>query len=487
MSVDTAAPMLKTMWSRTDAHFLAAPIDRIWAVVKSPSQLPRWHHYFDSVIDHSEGGDGNGDDADTGHYRPTGWAKKLHQRTAGAMSILRRGNRLIRLTQPQPSGTHVMEWRLDEVEGGTVLTQHTSIFGSGLLGPGSVGLTELSARPFSRDFSDNVARLALLVEPVRPPDALKVVIAGGSGFLGRRLAADLTCRGHDVVILTRTPDQKLPWRQARWDGRTVGDWADELAGDNVAVVNLAGKLVDCPPTEANIAELVSSRVEATNALVAASAKHPVRRWLQASTTAGYADTGEDRINEATPLPTGDQALPQMTGVVVPWEAASAAAHAEAMTIVRTSIVLAQDCPAFDRLTMLARLGAGGTVGPGDQWFSWIHLDDWLRIARAALGLRSPSLGAPPQNPSVVLAAAPKPVRNRELMELLRGQYAPRVPLLGPVGIPTPAPLLKVGAVAIGTDPALALTGRHCTSTVLEQLDFRFTHPRLPEALRDIVS
>lgn len=477
------------MWSRTDAHFLAAPIDRVWQVVGDPTNLPRWHHYFHSVIDHDPGA-GTG----TGHYRPNGIGKPVHERTAGPMEILRRGNRLIRLSQPQPGGTHVMEWRLDEVAAGpdspagTVLTQHTSVYGVG-----SIGFTEVSARPFSHDFGDNLARLALLVEPDRPVDPLKVVIAGGTGFLGRRLAADLTSRGHDVVILTRNPDHALPWRQVRWDGRTVGDWADELDGDNVAVVNLAGKLVDCPPTGTNIAELVSSRVDSTRALVEASRTRPVRRWLQASTTAGYSDTGEDRVDESTPLPTGDGALPQMTGVVVPWEDAATgasghgAANTDAMTIIRTSIVLAQDCPAFDRLTMLARIGAGGTVGPGDQWFSWIHLDDWLRIARAALGLRSPHLGGPAESPTIVFAAAPKPVRNSELMALLRRHYAPRVPLLGRFGIPTPAPLLRVGAVALRTDPALALTGRHCTSTVLEQLDFTFTHPRLPEALQEIAS
>lgn len=477
------------MWSRTDAHFIAAPIDRVWQVVGDPTKLPRWHHYFHSVIDHDPGAESG-----TGRYRPTGFGKAVHERTAGPMEILRRGNRLIRLSQPQPGGTHVMEWRLDEVAAGadtppgTVLTQHTSVFGVG-----SVGFTEVSARPFSHDFADNIARLALLVEPDRPADPLKVVIAGGTGFLGRRLAADLTTRGHDVVILTRNPDQSLPWRQARWDGRTVGAWASELDGDNVAVVNLAGKLVDCPPTDDNIAELVTSRVDPTRALVQASANRPVRRWLQASTTAGYADAGDERIDESTPLPTGKDALPQMTGVVVPWENAAtgadggAPANTEAMTIIRTSIVLAQDCPAFDRLTMISRFGAGGTVGPGDQWFSWIHLSDWLRIARAALGLRSPRLGAPATSPTIVNAAAPKPVRNSELMALLRRHYGPKVPLLGRLGIPTPAPLLKIGAVALRTDPALALTGRHCTSALLEQLDFTFSHPRLPEALQEIVN
>lgn len=153
---------------------------------------------------------------------------------------------------------------------------------------------------------------------------MKVVIAGGSGSLGRRISADLTDRGNQVVVLSRQPDTSSPVRQVFWDGRTVGDWAAELEGPDTAVINLAGKLVDCRPTEANVAELRRSRVEPTRALVRASQhlNHPVRQWIQASTTAIWSDAGETRCDEDTPLPVG---LPQMTGVAEPWEARRGAA------------------------------------------------------------------------------------------------------------------------------------------------------------------
>jgi uncharacterized protein len=184
---------------------------------------------------------------------------------------------------------------------------------------------------------------------------VKVVIAGGSGSLGRRISADLNARGHQVVVLGRRPDASSAVRQVLWDGRTVGDWASELAGPDTAVINLAGKLVDCRPTPANVAELRRSRVEPTSALVQASQQleQPVRQWIQASTTAIWSDAGETRCDESTPLPVG---LPQMTGVAQPWEAAFAGANTEHGVILRTSIVLDRDSPVLRRLVSLTKAG-----------------------------------------------------------------------------------------------------------------------------------
>ena len=142
----------------------------------------------------------------------------------------------------------------------------------------------------------------------------KVVIAGGTGALGRRISDDLADRGYDVVVLTRSPKPGRH-RQVQWDGVTVGDWAREL--DGAAVINLAGELVDRRPTPANIALLTNSRVDPTRALVEASKllAHPVPVWIQASTLAIYGDAGETRLDEASPLADGP---PQMTDVAKDW-------------------------------------------------------------------------------------------------------------------------------------------------------------------------
>ncbi|MCX6471354.1 MAG: DUF1731 domain-containing protein [Corynebacteriales bacterium] len=304
----------------------------------------------------------------------------------------------------------------------------------------------------------------------------RVVIAGGSGALGRRICGDLSARGIEVVVLTRSPDPQWPIRQVRWDGETPGEWVRELDRPATALINLAGKLVDVRPTAANIAELTRSRVVPTRALVAAAAElsAPLTHWVQASTTAIWGDAGETWCTEQTPLP--DPGLPQMTGVAAPWEAAAHGARCGHQTILRTSIVLDTGAPALRTLSRLTRVGLGGRVGSGQQWFSWIHIDDWLAIVRAALGL-TPGLELPD---GVLVAATDQPVRNTDLMAALRRH------LHRPPAPPTPTPLLRLGAVLLRSDPLLGLTGRRARSEVLAARDFRFAFPDLDGALTDLI-
>ena len=304
---------------------------------------------------------------------------------------------------------------------------------------------------------------------------MKIVLAGGSGALGRRIAEDLGTRGHDVVILTRRTDPQLSVRHVVWDGEIVGDWASELDGPGTALINLAGKLVDCRPTQRNIAELTRSRVLPTRALVQASRqlRTPLEHWVQASTTAIWSNAGETRCYETTPIPMG---LPQMTGVAAPWEKAFEGANTSHGVVLRTSIVLDPQSPALARLVPLTKFGLGGRVGNGQQWFSWIHIADWLAVVRGCLGL-TPGLAIPA---GVVVAATEHPVRNKELMAMLRKH------LHRPPAPSTPAPLLKLAAVVLRTDPALALTGRHATSKVLADAHFRFQFPTLDAALADLL-
>jgi uncharacterized protein (TIGR01777 family) len=302
----------------------------------------------------------------------------------------------------------------------------------------------------------------------------KVVVAGGSGALGRRLCADLAARGHDVVVLTRSP-RPGPHRQVAWDGATVGPWAAELEG--AAVVNLAGELVDRRPTTANIALLTRSRVAPTLALRAAAERldAPVPVWVQASTTAIHGDAGDALLDEDAPPGDGP---PQMTDVAGAWEDAATGARSERQVLLRTSVVLDRDTPALDRLAGLVRWGLGGRVGSGRQWVSWLHVDDWLAITRWSLGADADVPAPPPAG--VLVASSPNPVRNAELMAALRRA------LSRPPAPPTPAALVHVGALLLRTDPALALTGRRVVSRRLAEAGFRFRYPDLDEALRDLL-
>ncbi|GAA3451398.1 TIGR01777 family oxidoreductase [Dactylosporangium matsuzakiense] len=307
---------------------------------------------------------------------------------------------------------------------------------------------------------------------------VKIVLAGGTGALGRRIAADLAERGDEIVILTRRSRRDVPHRQVEWDGATVEDWAAELSG--AAVINLAGELVDRRPTAKNIELLRLSRVRPTCALVEAAAvlAEPPAVWLQASTLAIYGDAGEAELDEDAEPADGP---PQMAGVARAWE--SAAALTEAATfhraivgtrqaILRTGIVLDRGTPALDRLAGLVRWGLGGRVGTGQQWISWIHIADFLAVVRHVLTDASMS--------GIVHVTGPNPVRNTELMSTLRAV------LRRPPAPPTPAAAVRLGALVLRTDPALALTGRRCIPRRLLAAGFDFKHPALGPALRDLL-
>ena len=298
---------------------------------------------------------------------------------------------------------------------------------------------------------------------------MKLVIAGGTGSLGRRVAKDLRWLGHDVVILTRSPRADIGHRQVVWDGTTIGAWAGELEG--CVLLNLAGELVDRPPTAQNIAMLTRSRVEPTRALVQAASNltTPPALWIQMSTLAIYGDAGEEEIDERHDPAEGP---PQMAGVACAWEEAVRGARTDRLVILRTGIVLDTDTPAFDRLSRLTRFGLGGRIASGDQWISWIHIDDYLRALWFVIER--------PELSGILHVTSPNPIRNRDMMASLRSA------LHRPWSPPTPAPLVHVGARLMRTDPALALTGRRCVPRRLVDAGFEFEHPDFRVAIAELV-
>lgn len=457
-------------WAQTDRAVLAVDAQAIWAVL---SDLTRWPDWCAGIA--AAALDGPLQVGQTGAMEvalPVIGA--VHHRTAPPLRVAHvEPGRALVLEQPQPRGMLRVTWELTPgTDGRTGFAQTVQI-----RGPLCAGFRPFVRRALAGEPPLDAVRLFGLAGGGIAPDAPKVVIAGGTGTLGRRLAADLVCRGVEVVVLTRSVQGQLPLRQVAWDGRTVGPWAQELAEPaRTSLVNLAGRLVDVRPTPANIASLRDSRVDSTHALVRASRDlpAPLAHWVQASTTAIYSDAGEQRCDESTAVP--HEGLPQMTGVAAPWEAAFEGANADHGVVLRTSLVLDRGAPVLDRLVGVTRVGLGGPIGDGRQWVSWIHVEDWLAIARAALGLE-PGLALPP---GVVVAAAPFPVRNAEMMAQLRAH------LRRPWAPPTPTPLLRLGSIGLRTDPALATTGRHATSTVLTEAGYEFAHPTFGSALDDLL-
>ncbi len=298
---------------------------------------------------------------------------------------------------------------------------------------------------------------------------MRFVIAGGKGALGSRLTTRLSNSGHEVVVLTRNPSPNAQFKEAKWDAKTVGEWSDCLEG--AAIINLAGELVDRRPTPSNIELLRSSRVNATLALKRAleTRKLTAPLWLQMSSLAIYGNCSDTILDEnAKPI----EPLPQMTGVAQPWEEAFAGAPAKRSMILRTGIVLDNNVPAMNRLTGIVKFGLGGRIGNGKQWISWIHVDDFLLAIEFLINTTAID--------GVVHVTSPEPVTNAHLMAALRRE------LHRPPAIPTPALAVKLGAVVLNSDAALALTGRRCVPAKLIDAGFDFKFPTIDDALADLL-
>ena len=163
----------------------------------------------------------------------------------------------------------------------------------------------------------------------------------------------------------------------------------------------------------------------------------------------------------------------MAGVARAWERAAADVPADRQAVVRAAVVLEAGTPALDRLTSLTRWGLGGRIGRGQQWVSWLHAEDFLAIMQRVI--------TDEQFTGVVHATSPQPVRNRELMAALR------TVLHRPPAPPAPVPLVRLGALMLRTDPALALTSRRAVPRRLQEAGFQFGHPEILPALRHLLA
>lgn len=307
---------------------------------------------------------------------------------------------------------------------------------------------------------------------------MKIVLPGGSGQVGTLLARSLHADGHDVVVLSRVA-RPAPWRAVRWDGATLGPWATELEGCD-AVINLAGRSVNCRYTPANRRQILDSRVLSTRIVgeAIARAARPPRTWLQMSSAAVYAH-GFDANDEATGRIGGDEpGLPASWGfsvsVVKSWEDAlfgAATPHTRRVAL-RAAVVMSPDPGGiFATLLRLVRWGLGGTVGDGRQIVSWIHEQDFVRVVRWLLEHADVD--------GIVNVTSPGSVPNAEFMRELRTAWGT------PIGLPASAWLLELGAWMLGTEPELVLKSRWSTPGRLLEHGFGFEWTRWADAAADL--
>ncbi len=301
---------------------------------------------------------------------------------------------------------------------------------------------------------------------------MKIVLAGGTGFLGRPLAAALARDGHDVVVLTRgsTAAPGAPIRRTIWvpDGHS-GRWSPELDGAD-AVVNLAGESITAKRwTRAHKQRILDSRVSATRSLVEAihAARMPPAVFVSASAVGYYGPLGDQVATEDTP-----QGSDFLASVCVQWETEAsrvASAHTR-VVLVRSGLALECDGGALRRVLPPFRFGLGGRFGSGKQYWSWIHRQDWIGLVSWAI--ISPTVTGP------INATAPTPVTNAEFARAL-GRAVHR-----PAFLPIPAFALRLilGEMA----DAVLLSGQRVVPAKAERLGFRFQYSQLTEALRDIL-
>lgn len=305
-----------------------------------------------------------------------------------------------------------------------------------------------------------------------------IVLIGGSGQIGRILARAWHGRGHQVTAVSRHPVAEA-WGTATWNPQAIDGWERHLDGADV-VVNLAGRSVDCRYHEANRQEILTSRTGSVRILGEALRRiaKPPALWLQMSTATIYAHTFGPAHAEDGILG-GDEAAAPSTwrfsiDVARAWEDAARAAAVPGVrqVLLRSAMVMSPDPGGvFAAFRGLARWGLGGAHGPGDQYVSWIHDQDFA----AALDF----LIERTDLDGVVNLAAPGPLPNRAFMAELRRHVGPGF------GLPTPTWLLEIGAWVRRTKSELLLKSRRVVPGGLCEAGFTFRHPDWAGAAADL--
>lgn len=308
----------------------------------------------------------------------------------------------------------------------------------------------------------------------------QIVIAGGSGFLGISMATEFSRSGARVTILARSKRiVSGDWTHKSWDGRSIGEWIRSIDGSD-AIVNLAGRTVNCIKTPDHQDEILRSRIESTRVLGQAMrlVNSPPPVWVQMSTAHIYGDPPLAICNEESA-----EGIGFAPTIGRAWEAAFAESklrpderNGQRGVIMRTSFVVGRNRGAgggaLATLSLLARFGLGGRVGHGRQGMSWIHELDLSRMIAEAISNNSMT--------GVYIASSPNPVSQVEFMRTLR-----RV-IKMPIGLPTLEWMVRIGApLILRTDPELALYGRYVVSKRLAEEGFEFQFPQIESALRDL--
>ncbi|MGM1047977.1 MAG: TIGR01777 family oxidoreductase [Bacillota bacterium] len=291
----------------------------------------------------------------------------------------------------------------------------------------------------------------------------KIVLAGGTGFIGKFLEDKYRALGYDVHIISRQ-EQHISWNNHKEIVEAI-DHSDML-------INLAGKSVDCRYNEKNKKEILRSRTETTRILGKALKKcgNPPKLWINSSTATIYRHAEDRPMTEES----GEIGTGFSVDVAKEWEKAffSFQLPQTRQVTLRIAIVLGPGGGVMTPFKNLVRFGLGGAQGPGNQMFSWIHIEDIFGIIQF-LQERKELNG-------VFNCSSPHPVTNRELMAQLRETMNVKI------GLPSPKWLLEMGAIMIKTETELIMKSRWVIPERLERAGYTFKHKDIGQALAHIL-
>jgi uncharacterized protein (TIGR01777 family) len=312
----------------------------------------------------------------------------------------------------------------------------------------------------------------------------KIIIAGGSGFIGEELIKYFGKKNQIVILTRKIPDSSnnrntysnltakdlINTKFTVWDGKTTGSWCNELENADL-LINLAGKSVNCRYTEKNKQEILDSRISSTKVLGEAiqQLKHPPKLWINSSSATIYrhaTDRPQDEYN-------GEIKDDFSVQVCKKWEEAfyqSKTEHTRKIAL-RMAITLGAGGVMIPYYNLL-KFGLGGKQGNGNQMYSWIHINDTCRIIEWLY--EHPALAG------TFNCSSPGTVNNKLFMKTLREVTHTKI------GLPAFKWMLQLGAAVIGTETELVLKSRWVIPTRLLESGFQFTYPTLREALDNII-
>jgi hypothetical protein len=304
----------------------------------------------------------------------------------------------------------------------------------------------------------------------------RIILAGGSGFLGTELARMFAKAGHEVIVLTRSPDDRVTGaKEVFWDAKNLGEWAALVDGAD-AVVNFTGKSVDCRYTQNNRRAIIASRVDSTRAVGQAIVRcsKPPHIWLNASSATIYKHQFDHAADESGETGATPEAKDEFSiDVIRQWENAlnEAITPTTRKVALRISMVFGTGAGVFPVLRRLARFGLGGKMADGKQYVSWIHEEDFCRAVEWLMAHEE--LSGP------INLAAPNPLTNAEMMRLVRKTCG------APFGLPATRWMLEFGAFFLRTETELIIKSRRVVPGKLLASGFQFHFPQLEDALRNL--